>query len=226
MCIGECIPFTRCQEFSQVAPTFLPWIRSTTGNIIPCDNPIGSTVIRANMSSKLFARSVYHNDRTLTQICMRETVQQLIEQCLILIDESDVLYNTMTCRSQEYYLYYRSKLIVPSSTVNLLNSITSDSDSVLMSQAFISVTVYNMSQGICLYYKIFLVMIIIILIHVYTHSVLNQFESVSNTPVVNTAHGTMLPYLFTSSSVTIDDIELKCSESNHSQIIIMISKKR
>lgn len=148
MCPGECIPLTRCQEYSlQHAQTFLPWIISGTGNIIPCENPIGRAVILTNMSAKLFARNIHHSDGTLsTQICMREMVQQLIDQCLTLIDERDVLYNTMACRRLgQYYLYYRSKLIIPSS-VFVFESVTSESNSFLISQA--STLVYKTSQGI------------------------------------------------------------------------------
>lgn len=97
------------------------------------------------MSAKLFTRSIFHSDGTLTEVCMRETVQQLIEQCSMFIEEGDVLYNTMTCRTQQHYFYYRSKLIAPSSTVHMLNNLTSDSDSLLMSRA--STSVYNMLQG-------------------------------------------------------------------------------
>ena len=143
--IGECIPLTpTCQEYSLEIPRFLPWITSDSGTgITPCDNPVGTAVIVTNMTSKLFARS----NGTLIQICVRETVQRLIEQCLIFIDESDVLYTTMACRPQGYYLYYRSKLIVPSSTVTAreLNNVTSDSDSV--SSAFTS-SVSKLLHGI------------------------------------------------------------------------------
>ena len=84
----------------------------------PCDNPVDAGVISANMSLKLFVRYVYLSDGTRsTQVCMRASVQQVIEQCLVYTDqESDVLHDTMACGSEGFYIYFKSKLVLPSST--------------------------------------------------------------------------------------------------------------
>ena len=64
------------------------------------------------MSQKLFVKSGHIN--TSTEICAREMVQQVIEQCLTFIDESDVLHNTMACGQLGYYIQFKAKLIIPS----------------------------------------------------------------------------------------------------------------
>ena len=88
------------------------------------------------MSQKLFVKSNDYTHNTPTEICAREMVQQVIEQCLIFIDESDVLHNTMACGQLGYYIQFKAKLIIPapstaiSSTFAITNvSSTSNSGS-------------------------------------------------------------------------------------------------
>lgn len=74
----------------------------------PCEHPIGTGIVRQNISNKLYSVS--------GKVCVRKDVDQVIEQCTNHFDEfeeGDPLYNTTVCRSLRAYFTFRAKLLVP-----------------------------------------------------------------------------------------------------------------